>query len=298
MTIAQILPIVVNVSIAMIVLGLGLKASVNDALHLLAHPGLLLRSLFSMSVAMPIFAVLLCLIFGMHGPIGLALISLSLSPVPPFLPTSQVKGGGTTAFAVSLLVLTSILAIVTVPFGISAIEQVLHVDADIPRVAGSLALTITLPLVTGMVLHDFYPEFAAELTRPISTIGMAMVLLVMLPVLFVEWPVVWSMVGNGTLLALVLFSAVGLGVGHLLGGPAPRDRLVLALATASRHPGVALAVAAANTEQIAPVASVVIWHLLVAAVLAGFYARWMHLIPATEPEQSRRKTARHSPPIR
>lgn len=35
-------------------------------------------------------------------------------------------------------------------------------------------------------------------------------------------------------------------VGHPLGGPDLEDRTVLALSTASRHPGVAMAVAAAN----------------------------------------------------
>lgn len=298
MTIMQLVPIVVNVSIAMIVLGLGLKASINDALYLLGHPALLVRSLFSMNVAMPIFAVLICLMLGIRGSTGLALIALSLSPVPPFLPGTQSKDGGTPAYAVSLLVVTAILAIVFVPVGFSLIEQVFRIDANIPRIAGSLALTVTLPLIAGMVVHDLYPGVAAALVRPMSVIGMAMLVGMLAPVLFIEWSVAWSMVGNGMLVAFVLFSIIGLAVGHLLAGPIPGDRLVLALATASRHPGVALAVAAANSDQIPVVASVVIWHLAVGALLSAPYANWMHLMPAPEPEQYGSKTARHSPPIR
>jgi BASS family bile acid:Na+ symporter len=45
--------------------------------------------------------------------------------------------------------------------------------------------------------------------------------------------------------AFVVFGLVGLAAGHLLGGPGPAERVVLALTTASRHPGVALAIATA-----------------------------------------------------
>jgi BASS family bile acid:Na+ symporter len=54
-----------------------------------------------------------------------------------------------------------------------------------------------------------------------------------------------SLVGNGTILALGAFTLAGLAAGHLLGGPNRDDCTVLALATASRHPGVALAIASA-----------------------------------------------------
>ena len=59
-------------------------------------------------------------------------------------------------------------------------------------------------------------------------------------------PKAMPLIGNGTLLAMLVFCLIGLGVGHLLGGPAPRDRAMLALSSAARHPGVAMAIATAN----------------------------------------------------
>lgn len=296
MTIAVLLPIVVNVSIALIVFGLGLGASLNDAAYLIRRPDMLLRSLLSMNVVMPVFALLLVVLLELHPAIELAIVALSLSPVPPFLPRTQTKGGGTAPYVVSLLVMTSILAIITVPLGIMSIESVRHINADIPKVAWSLALTITLPLVAGMILHDLFPRFASRLVRPASLIGTVLLALIFIPILILEWNVVWSMVGNGTLVVLVLFGVLGIAVGHVLGGPNPPDRVVLALATASRHPGVAIAVAAANTDHIASVASVVIWHLVVGAVLAAPYVKWMHLAP--QAPSHKRPVKPHSPSIR
>ena len=56
----------------------------------------------------------------------------------------------------------------------------------------------------------------------------------------------YSLIGNGTLLALGAFVVIGLTVGHFLGGPDPSERTVLAISTATRHPGMAMAIANAN----------------------------------------------------
>ena len=53
-------------------------------------------------------------------------------------------------------------------------------------------------------------------------------------------------IGNGSLAAIVAFVFIGLAAGHLLGGPEPANRTVLAFTTSSRHPGIAIAIASAN----------------------------------------------------
>src|SRR5688572_21294737 len=56
-----------------------------------------------------------------------------------------------------------------------------------------------------------------------------------------------------TLVALVLITLLSLAVGHVLGGPDEDDRTVLAFATASRHPGVAIVVANLTDQPLAPI---------------------------------------------
>ena len=50
-------------------------------------------------------------------------------------------------------------------------------------------------------------------------------------------PAMWTLIGNATVLAFAAFVIVSLAVGHLLGGPAPENRIAPAISTASRHPG-------------------------------------------------------------
>jgi BASS family bile acid:Na+ symporter len=72
----------------------------------------------------------------------------------------------------------------------------------------------------------------------------------------------------------VLFTFAGLAVGHLLGGPNADDRSALALATATRHPGVALAILNFVAPDDKAPAVVVVLYLLVGLVAAAPYVAW------------------------
>ena len=73
---------------------------------------------------------------------------------------------------------------------------------------------------------------------------------------------------------MVVFCLIGLGVGHLLGGPAPGDRATLALSTAARHPGVAMAIARANFPDQTLVFPAVLLYILLNTIVSLPYTRW------------------------
>jgi len=95
------------------------------------------------------------------------------------------------------------------------------------------------------------------------------------PVLFSAMPQVLSLIGNGTLLALAAFVLFGLAIGHLLGGEDESNRTVLALSTASRHPGVAIAFAHANFPQQKLAMAAVLLYLLVSVIVSVPYLSWV-----------------------
>ena len=87
-------------------------------------------------------------------------------------------------------------------------------------------------------------------------------------------PAVLSLLGNGSVLALAAFVVVGLIAGHLLGGPNADDRLVLALATATRHPMIALTVAKVNFPDEPMLGATVLLYLLVGLIIGIPYQVW------------------------
>jgi bile acid:Na+ symporter, BASS family len=82
---------------------------------------------------------------------------------------------------------------------------------------------------------------------------------------------VLALVTDGTILGLGGFALAGLIIGHVLGGPEPADRRVLALATASRHPAVAMAIAHTNFPDQRLAGAAVFLYVVLAAILCGLY---------------------------
>jgi BASS family bile acid:Na+ symporter len=81
-------------------------------------------------------------------------------------------------------------------------------------------------------------------------------------------------------LAILLFIGIGLAAGHLLGGPDDGNRTALALATATRHPGVAIAVVHAVAPAEKDVAAVVFLYLLVGVAASIPYMKWRQRVRA------------------
>jgi BASS family bile acid:Na+ symporter len=114
----------------------------------------------------------------------------------------------------------------------------------------------------------------------------------LIAILVFALPKMLALIGNGTLAALIAFIVVGLIVGHFLGGPHPDERVTLALCTACRHPGLVLAMAAANVPEEQNVVSAVLLYLILSALLTIPYVSWQRrkinqqpMAPAQSPVQ-------------
>jgi BASS family bile acid:Na+ symporter len=267
---------VLKLSIILTVVALGFEADTRGALSLLRRPAQLLRSLLAIYVVMPLVAVALVLAFRMDPAICIALLALSLSPIPPILPKKQLKAGGGINYVYDLLVLVGLLAVVLAPLGLMAMERVFPVDLQLSpaRLAGIVLSTILAPLLLGILVRRIVPGVAARLAKPLSVLATVMLLSAGLLIVIKSWSAMIGLLGDGTMLIFAAFILVGLAAGHLLGGPLPADRTVLALATASRHPGVALAMAAASFPDQKLVLPAVLLYLVAGAVLTIPYTKW------------------------
>src|SRR5262245_54484979 len=101
----HLIMLAIKASIMLLVFGIGLHANWQDTTYLLRRPGLLLRSLLSMGVIMPLFAAAIAALLDLHPAVKITIIALALAPVPPILPGKQEKAGGTPSYAISLLVM-------------------------------------------------------------------------------------------------------------------------------------------------------------------------------------------------
>jgi BASS family bile acid:Na+ symporter len=274
---ASLIPVAISISIFLLVLGIGLKATPRHATHLLRHAGQLARSLAAMYLAMPVFAVAVALAFDLHPAAEIALVAVAVSPVPPFLPLKAIKAGGARDYTIGLLVAASALAIVLVPLAVQLVGAVFAQPFSMPATgtARIVTLTVLAPLAIGMALQQFAPSIAERMARPVSIASVALLVIALVPVLFSAWRPILSLIGTGTVPTFAAFVAVGTVVGHLLGGPRAEERGVLALACGSRHPGIALAIAHANFPDDKHVLPALLLYLVIGALVAAPYLQWI-----------------------
>jgi BASS family bile acid:Na+ symporter len=284
MTAATPLLLLLISSIWLIVLSLGARASVDDVLYVLRRRDLLLRAILAIFIVVPVVAVAVCAFTGLAPEIKVALVTLSVAPVPPILPTKQIKAGASSAYVIGLLVAAAVASIVLTPILVEIAAKVLGATAAVSpgQVAKTLLISIGLPLALGVALHRFAPRLAPHVQHYAMGVGAILLLAGLVIILVHAWPGIVELVGDGSVLAIALMSIVGLAAGHLLGGDEIGDRAALAFAAATRHPGVAFAIITASyPDRRQDGAAAILLYILVNLVVTTPYLIWM-----------RRRTAR------
>lgn len=261
-------------SVAALVLAVGLDATVDDALYLLRRPALLARAFVAISVIVPLAAVLVVRAMPISLPSKIGVILMALAPVPPFLPSKDVKLGAQKCYVYGLYVAMAALTVIIVPATVAMLNRLYGASAEVPM--GKFVVTVVFavagPLVIGMLLHARWPSAASAASVWVGRIAMLLIVVALIPLLIKSGPAMVAMTGDGTILAISLIVVAGAAGGHLLGGPGLYERAALAMAAATRHPGIALMIATANFAD-KRVAAIVILFVLVSLVLMTIYAQ-------------------------
>jgi len=286
MDIKQLVVLALQVAIIGTVFGFGLRATLDDVLYVLRRPGLLIRSFLAVLVVMPMLVVVFVRVFDLRMTIEVVLVALALSPVPPLLPRKETKAGGLPSFGLGLMLVMAVGAIAAIPLSAALLSHVFErpIAMQAGAIAGIVVTMVVLPLLAGMMLRKLAPRIAYWLDSPISWIANGLLLIGIAVLLIGTWRAIWAATGGGAVLAIVAFVAIGLLLGHLMGGPDSEHSTVLALSTACRQPAIALAIASSNYPD-ERFGGTIILYLLVSAIAGVPYVVWqrrrMNLAAAT-----------------
>jgi BASS family bile acid:Na+ symporter len=242
-------------------------------------PHRLLRALAAMYLVVPACAVGLGLAFDLPVAVRTAILAMAVSPIPPILPGKQLKLGGHREYVFGLIVAVSVCALVLVPVTVKLIGLVFSRETSFgpEAVARVIAMSILIPLAFGMVVRHVAPHWAARFAPWASRIGTLLLVAGVLPVLVKAWPAMESLVGHAAMIAIVALVVVAIVAGHWIGGPDPHDRSTLAVASAMRHPGVAMAIATQNMPDEPRIGAALLLYLLAAVVATSVYGMvWKH----------------------
>ena len=275
MTVPAIINAALTVSIFLGVLAVGLRVQPGDLTYLLRRPSRLAQSQFAMNVLWPIAVLAVCRLFSLHPAVIVALVTLSIAPVGALFPAGMMSlvAPDKAAYARGLFFASIVLSVVLTPLAVEIIQIMTggSVHVRLSTVAEVAIISVLLPLGIGLTIGRRRPA-ARRWIPAIQRVSSSVLALCTLVRLAIAWPYMGAVVRQGTLAAIALMTLIGLAIGHVLGGSDEDDRTVLAFATVSRHPGVALTVASLTNQSLAPVG--VLLASAVGEVAALPYKRW------------------------
>lgn len=259
MALISILKLVLLASIIATVFSLALRARATDVLYLFRHPELGVRAFIAMFVIVPAAAIGIVAAFEVHPAVEIAVVALALSPIAPILPKRQLRVGAPRSYITGLLCAATIVSLLVVPLGLMLVGKLLGINVSLSplRIIPILAMGIAAPLTAGLVVQKLLGQALAwRVSAVVAKVANVVLIVCVLVLLYVFAPAMWTLIGNGTLLALTAMIVAGLVAGYLLAGGGVEERVGLALASAARHPGLAITIATATfpDEKLAPAA--------------------------------------------
>lgn len=245
-----ILPLLLQISLTLIVAAVGLKAQWRDLAPLLRDPAPLARAILAVNVIVPAVALLMTLTLPIAPAVKAGILIMAVSPLAPFALGKMIKAGADVSGVVGLYAALMGLAVILVPATLELLSLIFPADASLPigSIARFVFKSVFLPLAAGLALASLLPNRAARIARVADLIGKLLLLPIVILLLSKAAGPMLSLMGDGTLAAIVVTLTAALAAGHFLGGPDPRRSMAMATAAATRHPGIAALIAQKNFD--------------------------------------------------
>lgn len=262
------------VTVCSIMFGIGLGTTPRELLSVWRRPGVTLRALFAVLLAVPAMAWAVCLALDLPRAVSVGIMLMAIAPGAPLALRRSLDAGGHHAFAPGLQISVLLLAVVSMPLSVAVINHVYGTHGSLsPLHLMKQVVTVQLlPLGLGVASGWLLPRAAAWLRPRLERLG-KLLLLLLLAYLAFAFRDDLSRAGTGMVLAMVMITAGALGVGHVLGGPEPGTRSAVAVVSAARNLGLALLTATLNAAP-AAVTAVLPVYIFVSAITMLPYILW------------------------
>jgi BASS family bile acid:Na+ symporter len=207
-------------SLAIIMLGMGMTLIITDFTRIIKYPRAILIGLTNQLIFLPIIGFLLAIVFNLNPVTAVGLMILASCPGGPTsnLITQVCKGN--IALSVTLTAIASILSILTIPFILSYALEYFGSNTDVtiklPIIDTILQIMVitVIPISIGMLIRKHKTNFAKRMEKPMRTASTIIFTLVFIAVLAANADKLIDGMKEAGLVTLVLNVAT-MGLGYL-----------------------------------------------------------------------------------
>jgi bile acid:Na+ symporter, BASS family len=285
MTIDRLINTFAVVTLAELMLTIGLGASLAEVWAVARDWRGILRAFAANYVAVPATAVALVLLFRAQPMVAAGVMVVAVCPGAPYGPPFTAMAKGRVGRAVGLMVIlagsSALFAPLLLRFLLPVVAPESRVNVDAARIVGTLVLVQFLPLCIGLGLVAQRPGWAQRLKTPLGRLGTLLNVSLLGLILVVQFHMLAEIRAAGYVGMVVLLACSAAG-GWLLGRRDAGDRRTLAITTAVRNVGVGLVIAGGSFPGTPAVTFATAYALLqtgMTALAVAAISR-MHLAPA------------------
>jgi BASS family bile acid:Na+ symporter len=265
-------------SLAIIMLGMGMTLILNDFTRIIKYPKAILIGLTNQLIFLPIIGFSLAIAFNLNPIMAVGLMILASCPGGPTsnLITQVCKGN--IALSVTITAIASIISILTIPFILSYALSYFGSGSDvtinlpiIDTIIQIMGITV-IPISLGMLIRKYKINFANRMEKPMRTASTIIFLLVFIAVLAANADKLVDGMKEAGIVTLMLNIAT-MGLGYLTARLFKlnfKSTISITIESGIQNGTLALVIATSilnNVEMGIPIGAYAIWMFLTSGIL-------------------------------
>lgn len=180
-----------NYCLGFMMFGVALDLSLEDFKRVISNPRSTLIGMTSQLILLPLFTVLLVVLWDMPDSMKMGLLLVAACPGGNISNYLVHRSGGNTALSITLTSIATLLSVILTPFifllysrYIFNFESEIALDIDIASMVGILFQLIVIPLIIGMSIHHFLPHFTARIRKVIKPLSVLLLIIIIIVALW------------------------------------------------------------------------------------------------------------------
>lgn len=176
--------VILPVSLAIIMLGMGLSLTINDFRNILNYPKAAILGLTNQLLVLPIIGFALAIVFKLSPEMAVGLMILAACPGGATSNLIAHVAKGDTALSITLTAISSTITVFTIPLIVSYALKYFYSDSDIViqlpvlrTIIQIMGVTI-VPVSIGMIIKKIKNDFAIKMEKPVRIASTVIFILV------------------------------------------------------------------------------------------------------------------------
>src|SRR5687768_865891 len=264
--------VILPLSIAIIMVTLGMTLTIADFRRIFMQPKPVLIGLLCQMILLPLLGFAVAWIFALPAIYAISLILLAVSPDGATSNLIIHAGDGDRALGITLTAITNMLAFVTIPIGLGFAYSIygsgaLDIDFPVMDTMIQVAVITLIPTLIGMGIRQWKPDFAENSKRWSKIFATVFLFLVIAALVAQNWDMI---VRDGPRFApaFIVLNVASLIIGYYVSKFAGVDHIqsmTIAIETGLQNSTVSITVAITllNNNDM--------------AIIPGLYALWMYV---------------------